>query len=426
MSTSQKNRNIVTRFLIFLTAVTALFCSGSSAWATVGQDDTETGYTNKDIHSNDPNAYYKHPGRGSFTGPFDYGIGANPQVESQGPAGKCNCFTFDGTRSFSGNGQRLTYAWDLGDGTTSDQAVVKHCYEKAGDYTSSLTVTDESGKVCGNGTAVTKITSNFPPTARAGKDQEACLGDTVSFDASGSTASSGTAKYTWDFGDGEKADGEKITHTYQKSGKYRVRLHLDDGKNTECSLAQDVINTNITERAQVKLTGAASVCVGSSVRFQAGGSGVSKYSWDFGDGSTWEGGSNASHTYEKGGTYTVRVTGESGRGGSCAAASDNTVVKVSSRPIAKAGENLACCIDREASFDGSGSISPDGKTLSYHWDFGDGDSADGAKASHAYKKGGNYRVVLTVKDDSGSECSVSSDSFVADVNTKPEAVIQVR
>ncbi len=101
-------------------------------------------------------------------------------------------------------------------------------------------------------------------------------------------------------------------------------------------------------------------------------------------------------------------------------------IKVNSTPIADAGENVACCVGQSTAFDASRSSDPDGDTLTYHWDFGDGTSSDEKSSSHVYEKSGSYRVVLTVKDSSGSNCGISSDSFVAVVNTKPEAVIEVR
>lgn len=382
------------------------------------------GYTSKSYH--DGEHTYKHPSQRSFTSPFDYGNTELPRaaVTPEAPMGKCNCFTFDGTKSYSGNGQKLTYAWDFGDGNTSDQAVVKHCYEKAGDYNVALTVTDESGKICGNGTAVTKVSANFPPTADAGEAVKICLGETASFDASKSTLS-GAGTYKWDFGDGQTGEGEKVTHAYQKPGNYRVRLVVDDGKNTECSVASASTEAHVMDRVDVKLAtdGKDAICVNRSLRFNANGTGGAKYHWDFGDGTTSDGGSSASHSYAKAGNYTVTVTADNGQGSACSVATDRVTVKVYESPVADAGENLVCCVGKDNVFDGSKST---GSNLNYHWDFGDGAFADGARANHAYEKPGSYRVVLTVRDDSNSECNTSSSSFVANVNTKPEAVIEVR
>lgn len=397
-----------TKLTVALAAIFGLVCLGSNARAEQAEKQhTPSGYTNKSYHGTAGEHFYKHPGLGSFTGPFDYGttgeVEVRPVAEPQGPVGKCNCFTFDGTKSYSGNGQRLTYAWDFGDGKTADQSVVKHCFDKAGDYNVGLTVTDESGKICGNGTTMTKVTSNFPPTANAGPEVKACLGETATFDASGSTASE-TPSYKWDFGDGETGEGARVTHVYQKPGNYRVHVTVDDGKKTECSVASASTSASIANRVEVKVAtdGKDSTCVNRTLRFNANGTGGAKYHWDFGDGITSDGGSSASHSYAKAGTYTVTVTADNGQGTACSVATDRTTVKVFEAPIADAGENLVCCVGKDNAFDGSKST---GSGLTYHWDFGDGASADGIKVDHAYTKGGSYRVVLTVDDGSKSECS---------------------
>ncbi len=54
---------------------------------------------------------------------------------------------------------------------------------------------------------------------------------------------------------------------------------------------------------------------------------------------------------------------------------------------------------------GSSSNDPDGAIVAYHWDFGDGASADAADASHTYTTPGIYDAVLTVTDDQGGSVS---------------------
>ena len=53
-------------------------------------------------------------------------------------------------------------------------------------------------------------------------------------------------------------------------------------------------------------------------------------------------------------------------------------------------------------FSGTGSSSPEGIITDYHWDFGDGDTADTSSASHTYEDKGVYRVTLTVTDSTGA------------------------
>lgn len=54
-------------------------------------------------------------------------------------------------------------------------------------------------------------------------------------------------------------------------------------------------------------------------------------------------------------------------------------------------------------FDGSGSSDPQGQTLQYAWDFGDGQSGTGMQVNHEYTVAGMYDVTLTVKDPQGNE-----------------------
>ncbi|MBN2135958.1 MAG: PKD domain-containing protein [Acidobacteria bacterium] len=53
-------------------------------------------------------------------------------------------------------------------------------------------------------------------------------------------------------------------------------------------------------------------------------------------------------------------------------------------------------------FNGGCSYDPDGATLTYRWDFGDGTTAIGLTVSHTYNNSGEYTVILTVIDSDGA------------------------
>jgi subtilisin family serine protease len=62
----------------------------------------------------------------------------------------------------------------------------------------------------------------------------------------------------------------------------------------------------------------------------------------------------------------------------------------------------------------SGSSSMDGlKTLTYSWDFGDGEVGGGKNTSHIYTEAGSYTVTLTVEDSEGLG---NTDTLTVDVN----------
>jgi len=136
---------------------------------------------------------------------------------------------------------------------------------------------------------------------------------------------------------------------------------------------------------------------------------INAYDWTFGDGSSSTG-KIVAHSYRTAGTFTatLTVTDNSGQRGT-----DTAVVTVTNRPpTANAGPDSTVGPGTPVAFDGRGSSDPDGTIASYAWSFGDGTTASGATASHAYGTAGTYTATLTVTDDLGAR---SSDSAIVTV-----------
>ncbi|HEX9816791.1 MAG TPA: PKD domain-containing protein, partial [Candidatus Thermoplasmatota archaeon] len=53
--------------------------------------------------------------------------------------------TFEAANSTDADGDNLTFAWDFGDGNTSEGSNTNYTYASAGNYTLNVTVTDEEG-----------------------------------------------------------------------------------------------------------------------------------------------------------------------------------------------------------------------------------------------------------------------------------------
>jgi glucose/arabinose dehydrogenase len=71
-------------------------------------------------------------------------------------------------------------------------------------------------------------------------------------------------------------------------------------------------------------------------------------------------------------------------------------------------------------FGGSGSTDPNGDTLTYSWNFGDGTSASGVTTSHTYGSAGPYTATLTVSDGRGG---TDTATVAVTVGTPPAATI---
>ena len=64
-------------------------------------------------------------------------------------------------------------------------------------------------------------------------------GEQVAFDASGATAPSGEIlAYEWEFGDGETASGETVSHVFDESGGYTVELSVVDENGESASTSE--------------------------------------------------------------------------------------------------------------------------------------------------------------------------------------------
>ena len=121
------------------------------------------------------------------------------------------------------------------------------------------------------------------------------------------------------------------------------------------------------------------------------------YLWDFGDGATGAGPIHA-HTYSRSGSYTVTLVVNDGKVDSEPVSTLATIREVNDVPIADAGPDIEAGVGQLVSFDGSNSFDEDGDSLSYEWDFNDGQTSFDVKPSHAFNIEGTYAVTLKVDD----------------------------
>ena len=75
--------------------------------------------------------------------------------------------------------------------------------------------------------------------------------------------------------------------------------------------------------------------------------------------------------------------------------------------MAEAGPDRKVAVNQSLTFEEAACGDPDGDSLSCHWDFGEGGSADIVNPTHAYNAPGEYTATFTVTDDRGAAVSDS-------------------
>ncbi|WP_282079960.1 glycoside hydrolase family 9 protein [Aquimarina algiphila] len=133
------------------------------------------------------------------------------------------------------------------------------------------------------------------------------------------------------------------------------------------------------------------------------------YTWDFGNGQTSTL-ATPTVTFTEIKTYTVSLTVSDGTNVSSPFTKDIVVSDGNIAPIANFTATPTTGIAPvTVSFDASSSTDANGDTLTYTWDFGDGNTSVGVTATHIYALVGNYTVKLTVSD--GSKTDIATETI---------------
>ena len=132
---------------------------------------------------------------------------------------------FDASDSYSPQHLIVSYDWNFGDGEYGTGITETSTYYQAGDYTVTLTITDDHGRQSIATRTIIVWSTGIQVTA--GAEQF-----TLIFEAE---ESPGIVCYSWDFGDGNRSNNRITSNNYSSPGEYIVSLSLglDTGDATE-------------------------------------------------------------------------------------------------------------------------------------------------------------------------------------------------
>ncbi len=213
--------------------------------------------------------------------------------------------------------------------------------------------------------------------------------------------------FTWDFGDGGSANSQVVHHTYTMVGNFPVRVFVKKGTD---DIGSAIVTLTISEipptatptlspisitpitpgpyEAQQPITFLAVINRSDNLSFN----------WDFGDGTSLNTGSTATHEYTDRGTYTICVTTSDG-GVPKRSCTTITIADATPKGLSFTYSPNPAILDRDVTLTANVER---GTNVTYQWYISDGTILTGKVVNHLFSTVGTNRIRLVASNNSGS------------------------
>jgi len=308
----------------------------------------------------------------------------------------------------------VTYEWNFGDGSFSNNINPAHTYTSPGNYQVTLVAISKNG--CADTSTQNNLIQLNPLqiTGLQNAPFKGCAPQTVNFNALINT-SQPVVSYKWSFGDGSGSAIANPSHNYSYAGGYTVSLiaATQNGCTDTFTLGNAValgIRPFPAFDAQP-----VDVCASKNVEFTDLSRGIiTGWFWDFGD-TTFSTDQNPKHRFQDTGYFSVKLVVESN---GCRDSLIKKNVVYIEPPISDFIFKVNCGDPFEIEF-----LNRVIGARTLLWDFGDGDTSALRHPFHRYRTIGSYPVSLTVTNGT---CSDTKDTVVrvirdyGEIDYKPE------
>lgn len=363
--------------------------------------------------------------------------------------------TLDASKS---TGQSLTYHWSLTSAPTGSNAklqltnVIQPTFvaDQSGTYVITLIVNDGKSDSTPAIITVTASTTNVPPTANAGANQNIITGSSVTLDGSASSdPNRDTLTYNWQLVSRPsgstatltKSNDVKPTFIADKAGAYVANLQVSDGKALS-ELSYVTVNAQTTNSAPVAVVDPnQSVTVGTSVTLDGTASSDANrdpltYLWSItaspqGSSARLTGATTAKPSLipDQAGTYLISLRVNDGQIDSDYAFATIYASTANVAPVASAGSNQNVLTGTTVTLDASASSDANRDLLTYSWTFVSKPSLSNARLSDSTSAkptfqadiGGSYVASLIVSDGRLNSSTAYTTVTAANANLAPTA-----
>jgi len=290
------------------------------------------------------------------------------------------------------------WTWTLTGGSPASSTSQNNTvtYNTAGTYTIALT-SQNTGSGCTGNTSQQITILPLPVPSFTAVPTSGCAPQTVTF----SNNSPAGSNFVWTFGDGGTFTGQNPpAHTYNNNGTYSVTLTMTGANGCQGSLTQNSLIT-LTAPTASFTADVTNGCDPLDVQFTSTSTSsnpIISWSWNFGDGTTFNGQNPPVHTYLVG-VYDVSltITTQSGCIGTDTLAQFIQVGHIDA--VNFSIDQSPECAKTSIDFTNlSVILAPHNPSdVTYSWDFGDGGTSSVENPSYSYPNDtGNFDVQLIV------------------------------
>ncbi len=334
---------------------------------------------------------------------------------------------FDASSSTTSSGTISSYAWDFGDGAISSGINASHTYSNSGNFLVKLTVTS-SANVSVVRSKYVIIQQFVTPTAGftvlPQSQYNYIFNGSISFSPNGQIVS-----YDWNFGDGTIASGIEVSHVFSIGSKTIQLKVKDEFGQTAITYIKILVADHMAPALTITQPLEGAVITGNTFNISGLASeqllklSVNGISINL----------NAdlrsfiqSFSSLANGNIALNFEAIDLAGNILRKSINVTFSKPPAFPIlVNLGGPYFAGPNNPIDFNASNTIDPNGGTLSYIWDFGDGSFGYGADVIHSYSTLGTYAAKLSVISTSAQTAQGQTNVVIGTPTVLADQVINI-